>query len=233
MNVVAATSRLSARLGTEEKVETLDYSPILFREKAWCQPFFFYGHHFQVARASPLTHLQHFGSARYKALHLSLLFKATLLQSARHGRVPMKSPTENLPTADTLHSKQASWRVSTEIKQYILNYFIYFSYINHAIIPVKVLELPWFSTKHSNHQLTTADQHTVSWGKNPSAEREGELYFLYLDFSTVQHVFSSAQRHQMESSKHWVTISYSCSCVWGVQPKGTSCCCLHNHFLDF
>lgn len=43
MNVVAATSRLSARLGTEEKVETLDYSPILFREKAWCQPFFFMG----------------------------------------------------------------------------------------------------------------------------------------------------------------------------------------------
>lgn len=58
MKVVAATSRLSARLGTEEQVETLDYSPILFREKAWCQLFFFfYGHHFEVAHASPVTHL--------------------------------------------------------------------------------------------------------------------------------------------------------------------------------
>lgn len=57
MKVVAVTFRLSARLGTEEQVETLDFSPILFREKAWCQLFFFYGHHFEVAHASPVTHL--------------------------------------------------------------------------------------------------------------------------------------------------------------------------------
>ena len=35
------SSRLSARLGTEEQVEAFDCSPVLFREKAWCQLFFF------------------------------------------------------------------------------------------------------------------------------------------------------------------------------------------------
>lgn len=54
-------SRLSARLGTEEQVETFDCSPVLFREKAWCQLFLFFfffdRYHFEVACASLVIHI--------------------------------------------------------------------------------------------------------------------------------------------------------------------------------